>query len=381
MQGSRRLADGAADIGKGCLVIFLHRIEYILLAFHQRCHGSTFFFVDRTRFGHEIGDTPAVAVALDHQVDDAQMRSPETAHRGRLAEQRAFLAVDTRQSLILGTGEDQMLVTGKDGVDPVHAGKVQGGVFHALGIIVGVNPRVGEGDYKVAALFAHFRDEGLGGFDNVTRIGVAFQVAAVPIHDLRWHEADEADLDRIGLAGTVGDLFFNDHVGLQEKGVVSRVTGQRAALDKIGADDGEIGTGQHLHQEVQAVVEFVVAECCRVEFENVHALDDWVQVAFAHAAFIGDIVPHRVALQKVAIVDQNRVCRLVPDIADQCGCPGETGGVDRFVAVIVVRENMDMEVSGLHQAKVSRTFLGQNGIGVQSCREASCRRAHQKGAP
>jgi hypothetical protein len=182
-------------------VIFPDRVEHVLLAFHERGHLAAVLLVDRPCFRHETGDAPAVAVALDHQIDQAEMRPPETAHGGRFAEQGALFGVHARQAFVLRTREDQVVVPGEDRVDTVDGGQMQGGVLHALAEIVGVDAGMGQGDDQIAALFAHFRNESLRGGDDVAGIRAIFQVAAVPVHDLRRDEADEPDPDRMAVAG------------------------------------------------------------------------------------------------------------------------------------------------------------------------------------
>ena len=60
-----------------------------------------------------------------------------------------------------------------------------------------VDAGVGERDDDVGALFLHLRHPGLGRLDDVARLDLAVEILHVPDHDLRRHEADEADLDRL----------------------------------------------------------------------------------------------------------------------------------------------------------------------------------------
>ena len=90
--------------------------------------------------------------------------------------------------------------------------------------------------------------------------------------------------------------------------------GGQLALGQVGADEREIRAGQHLEHEVEAVVELVVAERRAIVAQRVHRLDDRMDVAVLHAALIGDVVAHRVALQEVAIVDEDRIGRLGADL-------------------------------------------------------------------
>ena len=80
-------------------------------------------------------------------------------------------------------------------------------------------------------------------------IDLAVEVLGVPDHDLRRHEADDADLDRLLGAGAVLDLLVEDHIGLEVELVVARIGGELGAADQVGADEREVGAGQHLVEE------------------------------------------------------------------------------------------------------------------------------------
>lgn len=68
----------------------------------------------------------------------------------------------------------------------------------------------------------------------------------------------------------------------------------------------------------------------------VHGFDDGMDVTLAHAAFVGDIVAHGVALEEVAIVDEDGVGGFGADGVDEAGGFGEADLVAGAVAVIVV---------------------------------------------
>lgn len=138
-----------------------------------------------------------------------------------------------------------------------------------------------------------------------------------PDHDLRRHEADDADPERLLGAGPVPDLLVEDDVRLEIELVVPRVRSEFGAADQVGADERKIGARQHLVHERQAVIEFVVAERRAFIAEQVHALHDRMQVAILHPPLVGNIVAHRVALQKVAIVDQHRIGGFLAHRIDQ----------------------------------------------------------------
>ena len=280
------------------------------------------------------------------------MRAPEAAHDGRLALQRAVAGVDAFEFLeILLAGEDQMLVAGEDRIDAVDAGDEERGVLHHVGLL-DVDAGMRQRDDDVGALLLHLRHPGLGRLDDVARLDIAVEVLGVPDHDLRRHEADDADLDRLLGAGAVLDLLVEDHIGLEVELVVARVGGKLGAADQVGADEREVGAGQHLVQERQAVVELVVAERRALVAEQVHALHDRMEVALLHALLIGDVVAHRVALQQVAIVDQHRVGGFLAHRVDQRRRARQAHRVVRLVGIIVVGQHVHMDVGRLHDPQM-----------------------------
>ena len=180
----------------------------------------------------------------------------------------------------------------------------------------------------------------------------------VPIHDLWRHEADKSDPDRVRLACAVRHLAVKDHVRRDQCRVFCGICA--AFLDHVCADNGKIGSGQRFHQEIEPIIEFVVAKCRGFEAHRVHRGDDRVHVAFFHPSLIGDVIAHGVALQKVAIVQQQRVRRFGADLGDMRRSPGKAYGVDRLVAIIIVRPDVHVQVGGFHDPQMRLSGLRLN---------------------
>lgn len=148
-------------------------------------------------------------------------------------------------------------------------------------------------------------------------------------------------------------VFFQNNIGGQEGFIIAR---RRAEFfGDIGRDNGEIGARNRIHQEGQAVVEFMVAQGGGViakGVHGVHGVNDGVGIALFHAAGIGDVVAHRVALQEVAIVEEDGIGGLGADALDKAGGARQANGINGFVGVIVIGENMDMQVGGFHDAQM-----------------------------
>jgi hypothetical protein len=289
------------------------------------------------------------------------MRAPEAAHDARLAGDGALGVVDTGNAVEFRTREIEMAVAGDDGIDARDGSERDRGILEVFRPLLLADAGVGQGDDDVCAFLAHLRHPGFGRLDDVAGGGVAGQMPGVPGHDLGRDEADQADPDLVLSAGAIRDGAVEDHVGLEEKVVIARVFSQRP-LGQIGADHGEIGAVYHLEHEIEAVIELVVAQRSAIIAEHVHCGDDRVNVALLHAALIGDVIAHGIALQEVAIVNKHRILRLGADLVDDRGGAGQAHGIVGFVAIIVIGEDVDVKVGGLHDAQMGL-------VGIRPCGE------------
>jgi hypothetical protein len=93
--------------------------------------------------------------------------APETGHDGGLAAEGAGGDVGAFDAfIILGAGEDQVLVAGDDDVDALDGCQLQRGVFSA-GNLIGGDAGMGEGDDDIGAFFLHLGHVGGRGFDDI----------------------------------------------------------------------------------------------------------------------------------------------------------------------------------------------------------------------
>ncbi|MNK68144.1 hypothetical protein D3C87_874950 [compost metagenome] len=376
------LADRTAYIGKGGLVIGLGGGEDF--RFIREIGDDLAVFVtmiDRPGFGGEVDDLPALAVLFKQQIDEAHMRAPETGHDSRLAHQRALDRICTLNAVPgLRTGENEMLVAGEDGVDAFDGSEIKRGVFHALGLALAIDTGMGKGDDDISAFFLHDRNPGFRCLDDITRLGLALEVLGIPHHDLRRHEADDADLDRARHAAAIADLLFQNDIGLEEQLVVFRI-GSKLALGEVGADVRETRAGQRVRHIVEAVIEFVVAERAAIITQHIHGIDHGVLVAGLHAALIGDIVAERITLQEVAIIHQHRVTSFGTDGVDDRGGAGQPHRVVRLVGVIIIGKDMNMDVSRFHDAQMRLVGRCARSKRVQQHQRRGGRDAAQKRTP
>ncbi len=329
----------------------LDLIEDGLLRAHERGHLAALAGIDRAVLDLGVEHVPAAAVLCQHEIDDAQMAAPEARHRGRHFHQMAGRQVGTLDAGEIGAGEDEVLVAGEHGIDAVDGGEIKAGV---LGTVAGGalgDAGVREGYDDVRTRLLHLGQPGLGGLDDVARLDLSLEVGAVPDHDLRRGEADDADPDRLFGAVAVDELTLQDHVGLQVGFVGARPRAQ-AAPGEVGEDERKAAAGQRLVEEGQAVVELVIAQRGGLDAEPVHDADDRVDVALLHAPLIGHVVAHGVALKEIAIVEKKAVGRLGPRFFYQGGDLGEAHRVVLAVAVIVVGVDEHVDVRRLEQAEV-----------------------------
>ena len=122
-----------------------------------------------------------------------------------------------------------------------------------------------------------------GRLDDVADGEAALEVAAVPDHDLRRHEADQADAGSAAAAPAPSMIVRSRmHVGLEVQRVVARPGPERPARS-WRRRSGSSAPALTQVEEVDAVVELVVAEGAGLVAEGVHAGDHRVDVAGLHA--------------------------------------------------------------------------------------------------
>src|SRR5690606_33500968 len=104
-------------------------------------------------------------------------------------------------------------MAGQHNVDAVNGSELQRGVLHARNMFAAGYAGMRESHDDIDALFAHFWNPGLGSLNDVAHDDLAGKVGGVPGHDLGWQETDNADADRMGGTGPVGQFLFKNAVG------------------------------------------------------------------------------------------------------------------------------------------------------------------------
>lgn len=201
-----------------------------------------------------------------------------------------------------------------------------------------------EGDDEVRLGVEQVRHMLLGGIDDVGRDDLAVEMALVPLHDLRRHEADHADLQHMPVAGLVLEALLEQAPGIDQ--------GPAADAFDIGADHRELRLGEPVVEEFQPVVEFVIAERAAEIGQGVHRREHRMGLAGLQPLLVGDVVAKRGTLQEIAIVEEQAVLRVALSRLDQARGLGEADRVVVAVAEIVVGHDVDVEIGGLQHAQL-----------------------------
>ena len=105
-----------------------------------------------------------------------------------------------------------------------------------------------QGNDQVTPLFLHLGYVSLRRFDYVTRLHVAFQMLAIPVHDLRRSKSDDTNLDRMLAAIPHFNLTLKDGIGLHQSRIIAG--GRPSLFCNIGQNHREFCTSKRLFKEI-----------------------------------------------------------------------------------------------------------------------------------
>ena len=309
----------------------------------------------RAQLGVAVVDGPRYATPcatlLKRQVDDAQVAAPEPRHRCGHAVDGAALQVDFRVAVEEAAREFAVRVAKQDGIHAGNFGQAGDGVFSEQHGFAALEPRMRDEHHHVGAVGLQARHQGVRSGHDVQGRYAAEQVLAVPLHHLRRCETGDCDLQRLRRSGLVDELTLKNHAGREH--VLRRVPLAAAVVENdIGIEIRKLRTCQGLLQERQAVVEFVVADVRCVVIQRVHHFQGWVQLAWLQRLDAGHVVAQRVALQHVAVVEEQGVLRLCARRADERGGAVQAVVFHRLVLVIVPGQQVHVDVGGLQNAQL-----------------------------
>ncbi len=238
----------------------------------------------------------------------------------------------------------------QDGINAVNLAQIIGGVFFHTFTCQCRQARMRHRNHDVRALFAHFRHVFSGHFDNVLGHDIAFQIGLVPLHDLRRDKPDHADLGLVLFAVAIGKFTIKDHIGLEIRfvifGIIIAVIGKH-----IGTDIGEFGPRKTFAQEIETIVEFMIADIGRVITQKVHRLVNRMHLALFQAVALCHVIAKRVALDQVTIIDQDDVFGLTARVFQQGRDLGQTDRIRRTVTIIIVIDQMRVDIGGFQNAQ------------------------------
>ena len=179
---------------------------------------------------------------------------------------------------------------------------------------------------------------------------------------MRRHKSDDADLDFLLGASSVRHHAVQNLIRFHlAQPLILLRCGAQCAGRNIGANNRKIRPVKHGFEEIETVIEFVIAKGRGVEAEQIHRRYDRVNIPGGHAALIGDIVTHRIALKEVSIVDQHAVSSFGTNISDQGRCACQPDRITRPVAIIIIGIDMNMQIGGFHDPQMCLMGTGKNG--------------------
>ena len=234
-------------------------------------------------------------------------------------------------------------------VNAWQGGQTGGGVFVLIRGIGRFDPRMGESHNDLGPSRAQSWHQRRGRGHDLARLQRTAQHRTIPLHDLRRGQPDHADPAGPGLAVMADQIAGQDGVGQQE-GCVLRGVRPQLAHD-IGQHDRKAGTRKHCLQIVEPIVEFVISKRRGVVSQRVHRRQDRMRLARRDPPLARDVIPQRIALQKIAIVQQQAVLHLPTGFGDQLRRAGQTHVCAGRIGKIIIAQHIHMQIRGGQDAQ------------------------------
>ncbi|MMZ60828.1 hypothetical protein D1872_229450 [compost metagenome] len=119
----------------------------------------------------------------------------------------------------------------------------------------------------------------------------------------------------------------------------------------------------------------MVPQVAGIVIQQVHRLEDGMRFAFFQRFYRGDVIAQRVALDQVAVVDEQTVFGLGAGLLDQRCRLSQTVFVRRLIRKIIIIDHVHVQIGGLHNSElhsgIGGSFGGRRrkGQGGQACRK------------
>ena len=214
---------------------------------------------------------------------------------------------------------------------------------HALG----VEPRVHERHHDVGAPRLHLGHVLLRRHNGVAKLELALYNGPVPHAHTRSDEPDHSDFDSLPADGAI-----NEGVGLERRRL-------RAGFDDVGPQKRRLQLSAVVFEDVEPVVEFVVAQRLSVVSDVVERFRHGVRPPLQQLRALRGHVGQRRPLNRVAVVDdQHGPLRLgFPCVLDDRGGPRHAELADlplriRPIAEIVPVVCVSVDVGGGHDGQI-----------------------------
>nr|WP_244900063.1 hypothetical protein [Roseovarius aestuarii] len=237
-----------------------------------------------------------------------------------------------------------MGVTRDDRVDTGQIGQRQRDIFLERIIIVGVDAGMCQGDNDIRARCAHLGQTRPGGIHDIAGDQPVIEVKMIPCGNLRRHQTKQADAYFVLIAIAVGHLPMNKYKWRVKRFVIAN--GGSLGDHSIGASNRKRHIREHRLQPVESEVEFMIAQTSRIIAQVIHGRNGRVWAGPAAAGLRRHVTKRR-ALQKVTIINKQRMRHLIPCLLDQCSSPRQPKGVFATICVIVEGQQVAMNIGRL----------------------------------
>ena len=329
--------------------------------------------VDQPHFRMAGSHLPAAILLSQFEVDNPKMVTRNPRHDGRHTGNPALGIINLSDIRILAR-ESLVGMAQQQSVNPYHLRQINRGVLHKGLLRRPRDTGVSHYDHQIGPFGTHLGDVVLSRLDHIGYDHLAFQITAIPLHDLGWIHPQNPYLDRLHVAIDVLHLTVEQHIRLEAVGhsipvdLAIVVAFEIAGIEHVGIQDRIIGPRQCIGQIVEAVVELVVTEVADVILQLVERIDGGMAQLFQVIRIVlvlrKHVIRQRRALDQVTIIDQQVVAIFLTGFMDQQRSTGEPERVVDLVLVVVKTKQIGVNIGGLDQTQIDISGGGFSIIAI-----------------